>query len=76
MKVLAVNWSYLIGQFQKAITAVLQLRSSLMLVPTRQLFHWYKPRGRFRKLRLIQLLTASEIDRGLGKSLTYRAPGA
>ena len=35
-----VNWSYLIGQFQEAIIAVLLLRSSLMLVPTRQLFHW------------------------------------
>jgi hypothetical protein len=29
-----------------------------------------------RDVQAIELLTASEIDRGLGKSLTYRAPGA
>jgi hypothetical protein len=32
--------------------------------------------GAFSEIKAIELLTASEIDRGLGKSLTYRAPGA
>ena len=32
--------------------------------------------GAFSEIKAIELLTASEIDRGFGKSLTYRAPGA
>ena len=32
--------------------------------------------GMFSEIKVIELLTASEIDRGLGKSVTYRAPGA
>jgi len=32
--------------------------------------------GAFSEIKAIELLTASEIDRGSGKSLTYRAPGA
>src|SRR5215831_19062481 len=32
--------------------------------------------GAFSEIKAIELLTASEIDRGLGKSVTYRAPGA
>jgi len=32
--------------------------------------------GAFSEIKAIELLTASEIDRGLEKSLTYRAPGA
>jgi hypothetical protein len=32
--------------------------------------------GAFSEIKAIELLTAVEIDRGLGKSLTYRAPGA
>jgi uncharacterized protein with GYD domain len=32
--------------------------------------------GAFSEIKAIELLTASEIDRGLGKTLTYRAPGA
>ena len=32
--------------------------------------------GAFSEIKAIELLTAGEIDRGLGKSLTYRAPGA
>jgi len=32
--------------------------------------------GMFLEIKVIELLTASEIDRGLGKSVIYRAPGA
>jgi uncharacterized protein with GYD domain len=32
--------------------------------------------GAFSKFESIELLTASEIDRALGKSMAYRAPGA
>jgi uncharacterized protein with GYD domain len=32
--------------------------------------------GAMSKFNVIELLTASEIDRGLGKSMTYRPPGA
>jgi uncharacterized protein with GYD domain len=31
--------------------------------------------GAFAEFRSIELLTASEIDRALGKSMAYRAPG-
>ena len=31
--------------------------------------------GAVSKFNVIELLTASEIDRGLGKSITYRPPG-
>jgi hypothetical protein len=30
----------------------------------------------FSEIKVIELLTAGEIDLGLGKSVTYRAPGA
>jgi uncharacterized protein with GYD domain len=32
--------------------------------------------GMFSEIKVIELLTAGEIDLGLGKSVTYRAPGA
>jgi hypothetical protein len=32
--------------------------------------------GMFSEIKIIELLTASEIDHGLAKSVTYRAPGA
>jgi uncharacterized protein with GYD domain len=32
--------------------------------------------GMFSEIKVIELLTAGEIDRGLGKPVTYRAPGA
>jgi uncharacterized protein with GYD domain len=31
--------------------------------------------GAVSEIKAVELLTASEIDRGFGKSLTYRAPG-
>jgi uncharacterized protein with GYD domain len=32
--------------------------------------------GMFSEIKIIELLTASELDAGLGKSVIYRAPGA
>jgi hypothetical protein len=62
----AVNWSYLTGQFREAITAVILLvRNSLMLVPTRQLL-LVKATVTFSEITAVELLTAIEIDRGLG----------
>ena len=39
-------------------------------------FALVKATGAFSEIKAVELLTASEIDRGLGKSVTYRAPGA
>jgi hypothetical protein len=32
--------------------------------------------GMFSEIKVVELLTASELDSELGKSVTYRAPGA
>ena len=72
---LVVNWSCLIGQFQEAIIGV-----TITEFPDAGTYtavvSLVEATGAFSEIKAIELLTASEIDRGLGKTLTYRAPGA